>query len=131
MLDRASGRLRPPAEVYAPELVFSDETVWPEPFSRLPDEPLEEYARYAVRSVDIDLGEHMNNAAYLRSLAGTFSAGEWQSLNILELEIAYRTPCHEGDCLRWQRRTLADGALAFRAELEDGKTAVLARLIPG
>ena len=131
VLDQASGKLISPREVYPPELTFFPEAVWAEPFTRLPEEPLEEYARYAVRSVDMDLGGHMNNVAYLRSLAGTFPDPEWQGMRIRELEIADRTSCHEGDTLIWQRRTLPDGAMILRAALEDGKTAVQARLIPG
>ena len=130
MLDQASGRLTSPKEVYAPELAFFPETVWPEPFTRLPDEPMEEYARYTVRSVDMDLGEHMNNVAYIRSLAGTFSAPEWQAMKIRELEISYRTSCHEGDVLIWQRRTQSDGSLVLRAVREDEKTAVQVRITP-
>lgn len=130
VLEQSTGRLRPSKEVYDPELVFFPETVWEEPFSRMPDEPMEEYARYAVRSVDMDLGAHMNNVAYLRSLAGTFSVPEWQDMQIRELEIAYRTPCHEGDVLIWQRRTQPDGSLILRAVREDEKTAVQARITP-
>lgn len=131
VLDQRTGRLISPGKVYPAGLDFFPERVWDEPFTRMPDEPLPEYARYAVRSVDMDLGRHMNNIAYLRSLAGTFPAAEWQGLGIRELEIAYRTSCHEGDTLIWQRRTEGDGSFTFRAELEDGRIAVQARLIPG
>ncbi len=131
VLDRTSGRLTPPKAVYPQELDFYPESVWKEPFCRMPEETLEEYARYTVRSVDMDLGEHMNNVAYIRSLAGTFSAEEWQQMDIRELEIAYRASCREGDTLIWQRLTQPDGAMVLRAEREDGKIAVQARLIPG
>jgi len=131
VLDQTTGRLTPPKAVYPAELDFCPEKVWTEPFTRLPDESLTEYARYTVRSVDMDLGRHMNNIAYLRSLAGTFPDAEWQDMGIRELEIAYRTSCYEGDTLVWQRRTEADGSLTLRAELEDGRIAVQARLIPG
>ena len=130
VLDQTTGRLVSPREVYDPALVFRPETVWPEPFSRLVDTPMEEFARYTVRSVDMDLGEHMNNVAYLRSLAGTYSREAWQALGLRELEIAYRTPCREGDTLIWQRQTQEDGTLSLRAELEDGTTAILAKLSP-
>lgn len=94
------------------------------------DEPMEEFARYTVCSTDIDLGGHMNNAAYVRALAGAFSCDEWQKLNIRELEIAFRAPCYEGDTLVWQKR--ADGdTLSLRAALPDGKTIVLARVVTG
>ncbi len=129
LLDRETGRLRPVADVFAPDFDFLTETVWAEPFSRMRDETLTEYARYTVRSTDIDLGGHMNNAAYIRALAGTFSRAEWERLDVRELEIAYRAPCYEGDTLVWQKRE--DGqALFLRAALPEGGTVALARLIP-
>ncbi len=130
VLEQATGKLRSPGEVYDPALAFREETVWAEPFSRLPDVPLEEYARYTVRSTDMDLGDHMNNAAYVRALAGTFSLRDWQAMDPAELEIAYRTPGREGEVLLWQKRLQPDGSLSLRAAREDGTAAVLAKLIP-
>ncbi len=130
VLETASGTRRPAAAVFPPELAFRDETVWPEPYARMADTPLEEFARYAVRSVDIDLGGHMNNAAYVRALAGLYSCEAWQGMNIRELELAYRSPCHEGDTLIWQGRE-DGGVLSLRAALPDGKTVALGRLITG
>ena len=129
VLDQNTGRLHPTADVFAPDFDFWPDAVWTEPFARMPDAPLEEYARYTVRSTDIDLGGHMNNAAYVRALAGTFSCEAWQGMNIRELEVSYRASCYEGDTLVWQRRKDADGSLALRAALPDGKTILLARLI--
>lgn len=128
VLDQTTGKLTPPAQAYPPDLDYHPGAVWTEPFSRLPDGPLEEYARYTVRSTDMDLGGHMNNVAYVRALAGTFTGEEWKKLDPREVEIAYRTPCHEGDILIWQRKTGEDGSLALRAALGDGTTAVLARI---
>ena len=130
VLDQNTGRLVPASRVYPPDLAFYAGTVWEEPYSRLPDEAMEEYARYTVRSTDTDVGQHMNNVAYVRALAGTFSLAEWEALNPREAEISYRTPCHEGDLLVWQRRAGEDGTLYLRAVREDGKTAVQAKLIP-
>ena len=90
---------------------------------------MEEFARYTVRSTDIDLGGHMNNVAYVRAIAGAFSCDEWQKMDIRELEIAFRAPCYEGDTLVWQKR--ADDALSLRAALPNGKTIVLARIVSG
>jgi acyl-ACP thioesterase len=128
VLDQNTGRLVPAARVYPPDLAFYAGAVWEEPYSRLPDEAMEEYARYTVRSTDTDVGQHMNNVAYVRALAGTFTGEEWKKLDPREVEIAYRTPCHEGDILIWQRKTGEDGSLALRAALGDGTTAVLARI---
>jgi len=131
VLDRTTGRLHPMADVFAPDFDFCPDRVWDEPFTRMPDEPLEEFARYTVRSTDIDLGGHMNNAAYVRALAGAFSCAEWQGMALRELEIAFRAPCYEGDELCWQKRTGENGELALRAALPDGKTIVLARAVTG
>lgn len=130
VLETESGRLRPAADVFPPDLSFSDEVVWSEPYSRMADAPLEEFARYTVRSVDIDLGGHMNNAAYVRALAGCFSCEAWQGMELRELEIVYRAPCYEGDTLVWQKSE-DGGTLSLRAALPDGKTVVLARLLRG
>ena len=130
VLDQTTGRLHPAADVYRPDFDFRSETVWDEPHARLTDEPLEEFARYTVRSTDIDLGGHMNNAAYLRAIAGAFSCDAWQNLRIRELEIAYRASCYEGDTLVLQKRE-RDGVLSLRAALPDGKTIALARILTG
>ncbi|MBQ9459357.1 MAG: hypothetical protein IJU66_05430 [Oscillospiraceae bacterium] len=128
VLDTASGRLHPMKDVFAPDFAFCSDVVWDEPFTHMADEPLAEFARGTVRSTDIDLGGHMNNAAYVRALAALFSREQWQSMEPRELEIAYRASCYEGDTLCWQKREEGD-ALLLRAALPDGKTIVLARLI--
>ncbi len=129
VLDTASGRLHPMADIFVPDGALP-EPVWDEPFTHMPDSELDEFARYTVRPTDIDLGGHMNNAAYIRALAGLFSCETWQGMNVRELEIAYRAACHEGDTLLWQSR--ADGnVLALRAALPDGKTIALARIVKG
>ena len=128
ILEMDSGRLHPMAGVFAPDFTFCPDTVWGEPFTRMRDEAMEEFARYTVRSTDIDLGGHMNNAAYLRALAGLFSVRDWQGMNIRELEIAFRAPCYEGDTLLWQKHE-DGGELSLRAALPDGKTIVLVRIL--
>ena len=128
ILEMDSGKLHPMASMFAPDFTFLPDTVWEEPFTRMKDEPLDEFARYTVRSTDIDLGGHMNNAAYLRALAGLFSDKDWQGMNIRELEIAFRSPCYEGNTLIWQKRENGN-ELSLRAALPDGKTIVLARIL--
>ena len=128
ILEMDSGKLHPMAGMFAPDFTFYPDTVWDDPFTRMKDEPMEEFARYTVRSTDIDLGGHMNNAAYLRALAGLFSVKDWQGMNIRELEIAFRSPCYEGDTLIWQKRENGN-ELSLRAALPDGKAIVLARIM--
>ena len=128
ILEMDSGMLHPMAGIFAPDFTFQPDTVWEEPFTRMKDEPLDEFAHYTVRSTDIDLGGHMNNAAYLRALAGLFPGKDWQGMNIRELEIAFRSPCYEGNTLIWQKRENGN-ELSLRAALPDGKTIVLARIL--
>lgn len=130
VLDQNTGRLHPMADIFAPDPASLPESVWDEPFTRLPDEAMDEFARYTVRSTDIDLGGHMNNTAYLRALASLFSCEAWQAMSLREVDISYRAACHEGDTLCWQKRA-GDGALALRAALPDGKTIALIRLVTG
>ena len=130
VLDQSTGRLYPMSGVFTPEPDSLPAPVWEDPFTRMRGEALEELARRPLRSTDIDLGAHMNNVAYLRSLASAFSCRDWQALNIRELEIAYRAPCYEGETLIWQMRD-EGGALSLRGAKEDDTTAVLARIVKG
>lgn len=130
VLDQTTGRLYPMSDVFAPDPESLPAPVWDEPFTHMRDEALEEFARRPLRSVDIDLGAHMNNVAYLRSLAGAFSCREWQGMEIREVEIAYRAPCLEGDTLIWQMRD-EGGVLSLRGVKDDGTTSVLARIVKG
>ncbi len=131
--DLKTGKLQPSDGVYPPGLLLDESTVADEPFVRISDDftPEEELGRYAVRSTDIDLGGHMNNAAYVRAIAGAFSCEEWQGMRIREMEIAFRAPCHEGDELILEKREADGGALGLRAALPDGKTIALARIVRG
>ncbi len=124
----ATGQLHKAAEVFPPELTMRTDAVWTEPFARLRDDFADEpvFARYTVRSTDIDLGGHMNNVAYVRALAGAFSTREWDAMDVKELEIHFKTSCYEGDTLVMQRRE-KDGGTEVRMSV-DGKTVILARI---
>lgn len=117
--------------LYPPELTLPDETAGGGPFVRMRDAFDEaESARCLVRSTDIDLGGHMNNAAYVRALMGTFSSEERRALDIREMEVCFRAPCYEGETLSVRRRRTGAGTeiAMFRPE---GKPALLARILRG
>ena len=84
------------------------------------------YAQYTVRSTDIDVGGHMNNAAYLKALFGTFSCQELAETNIRSVDALFRAPCFEGDELLWQRAETPEG-FQIRAACKD-KTVFLAAI---
>ena len=130
VMDLRTNRLHP-VDGLVPKDLELPAPVLPEPFLRLSEdfEGAGDMGRYAVRSTDIDLGGHMNNAAYVRAIAGAFPSKEWRALNIREMEVAFRSPCFEGETLDIHRRD-ADGGTELRLSRE-GKTIALARIVGG
>lgn len=110
---------------YPVELPYREERVCAEPFSLFRDTDVGEEnppRLYTVGSMDIDVGRHMNNVAYIRMLLGLFSTEELAAMDISEVEIAYRRACFEGEELRIYQSS--DGnALRFRVVRPDGETA--------
>ena len=131
ILNTKTNRLYPTDGVFPADLELEAERVLPGPFMRMTEDfdGAEALGSYVVRSTDIDLGGHMNNAAYARAIAGAFTSEEWQSMRVSEMEIAFRTPCYEGSALQMQRRRTPEG-VEVRLSCE-GKTVALARIIEG
>ena len=128
IMNLSTGRLFPVDGVFPADMEVPDARVLEEPFMRMTDDFAEADAigGYTVRSTDIDVGGHMNNAAYVRAIAGLFTAKAWQEMNIREMEVAFRAPCFEGNALMAQKRRNGD-AIEIRLSHE-GKTIVLARI---
>lgn len=129
IMNLKTNRLHPVDGVFPGDLEILEDKVLPEPFVRMTDDfdGADSLGAYTVSSTDIDLGGHMNNAAYVRAIAGAFSSKDWQAMNIREMEVAFRSPCFEGETLDIQRRT-TDAGTDVRLS-RDGKTIVLARII--
>ena len=123
-----TNRLCPLAGVYPEELTFTGECACPEPFAKVDDDFSEgdEAFTYRVVSTDIDVGGHMNNAAYVRALFAAFSNAELENMDIARMDVIFRAPCYEGDELKVWRRAEADG-FAMKMERE-GKPAILAKV---
>lgn len=108
------------------DLDFCPERVCAEPFTRFKDfdEGAAEQVRiYTVDAMDIDMGKHMNNVAYIRMLLGAFTTEELETMRISEVEISYRRACFEGEALKVYRR-FEDGAWRFQVVRPDGETAI-------
>lgn len=128
VLDGA-GRLQAARELYAPELRFAPERALDRPFRRFPGTfPDPPFADYRVRSTDIDLAGHMNNAAYVRMLLGLFSTAELDAQPLRELELHYRAAAYEGETLLLRRRDTPEG-LELEATKPAGEAVLLARLL--
>ena len=116
---------------YPVDMPHREERVCTEPFTRfrdfLPGADVQAFD-YTVGSMDIDVGRHMNNVAYIRMLLGTFSTGELGAMDAKEMEISYRRGCYEGERLHILRQAVMGGWL-FQVCKEDGETAVHAKLL--
>ena len=129
MLELASGRLQKTADAYPPELEHCADTVCTEAFARIDEDfsQCPELLSYTVRSTDIDMSQHMNNAAYLRVLFSALSCQMLDHAAISEAEAHFRTQCYEGEVLSVRLRETETGYDAGILK-EDGKPAVTARL---
>ncbi len=105
IIDTNSGKLQRADDIYEEGFEFSGDIVCEEPFDRFNIDLSEakDLTAYTVKSTDIDIGNHMNNAAYVRAFFGMLSCEEISKLNIKEMEIAYKTPCFEGETLTVKR----------------------------
>ena len=65
VVDTATQRMVPASEVFPNGDLFRRDTACTEAFTMIPDhfDGINPYAQYTVRSTDIDVGGHMNNAA--------------------------------------------------------------------
>ena len=130
MLEVDSGRLARIADSYPPNLEHCEGTACEGSYARISDDfsLCPEIGRYTVRSGDVDLGQHMNNAAYVHVIFSAFSCSERKRLSIREADVLFRTPCYEGDVLSIRRRETPDG-IEIGVLRADGSTAVAARFL--
>lgn len=124
VMNMQTGKLNRVDELYPEGFRAIPDIAVPEPFIRFDkDFGGEKFGEYTVRSTDIDFGGHMNNIAYLRAMAGMFSAEEWQEMKLSEVEIQYKTPCFEGNVLSFYAKKAEDWT-QICAMLPDGRAAV-------
>lgn len=124
-----TGRIVPMAGLY-PEVVFDEPAPQSAGFSKISKnfEGCGEIGSYTIRSVDIDLGGHMNNVNYIRAMLGCFGSDMIREMGIRDIEVQYITQSYEGETLVFRCRSTETGALEIGAVKEDGKPAFLARL---
>ena len=102
-----------------------------EKFRRFKDDFTEDDFVYKrlVRSGDIDVTHHTNNVTYITMLLDTFTVKELESIQWKDIEVSYLNESLEGETLSIYRKEKEDGYY-FSIKKEDGKTAVMAALIP-
>lgn len=127
VLNTETGGLAPSADIYPEGLACERGSALEKGFARIPDRfEGAPFAEYRVRSADIDLGGHMNNAAYPRALFGAFSIGELRTMRVRCVDLIFRAPCHEGDLLSFYKKE-ADGLLDIRVARGE-ETVLLGRI---
>ena len=117
------------SEVYPENIEYLEETVCDTPFARVNDDftDCEEIGKYTVCSNDIDIGQHMNNVAYIRALFSMFSCKELEKMKITYIDISFRLQCYEGDTLTICKRN-TESATEFGFINKDGKAAATVRI---
>ena len=128
VMNTQANTIAPATDLFPADLDYVSGSSVSEPFARIPArfEGLEPFASYTVRSTDIDLGGHMNNAAYPRALFAAFSTKELEAMRARSIDLIFRSPCYEGEELDFYKKE-SEGALDLRiARGED--TVLLARI---
>ena len=128
VMNTRDGSLAPSADIMPEGLDYARGSAVGEGYARVPDRFTEAdaFADYTVRASDIDLGGHMNNAAYPRALFGAFSTKELEAMQLRSVDLIFRAPCYEGDRLTFYKKE-GDGAIDLRIARGE-ETVLLARL---
>ena len=129
IMDMNTGRLANMKDMFPQELVFNEEPFSIEDFPRIAacDETYTLKSKYKVISSDIDMGQHMNNVAYVRALMGMFSVQELKDMDIREITVIFKTSAHEGDVLSMLYKNEGD-ILNCGLYFEDGRPSLLAQI---
>lgn len=128
VMNTEANAIAPAADLFPADLDYVSGSSVSEPFVRIPArfDGTEPFASYTVRSTDIDLGGHMNNAAYPRALFGAFSAKELEAMQARSIDLIFRAPCYEGEKLDFYKKE-SEGVTDLRIARGD-ETVLLARI---
>ena len=114
-------------DFYPEGMKLSDVVLLPDHFRRVSEDTSDciEKPALTVRSVDIDLGGHMNNIAYIRELLSTYTTKELREMDIKGMEVCFKHPCYEGEVLHvYERKTESGREILLKKE--DGTPAFFA-----
>ena len=129
VISRDTGKLVHMDGLY-PDLDFNEAPPDDRPFIRLAKkfEDAEEIGTYTIRSIDIDLGGHMNNVNYVRAMLGCFTADQMKEMDISEVEVNFISQSFEGEMLRYVRRFAEDGSMEIGAVNSADKAVFTAKI---
>ena len=130
VLNTKTMKLVPIDDVYPEGLDYSRPSACPEGFTRIRDrfDASDRFAEYTVRSTDIDVGHHMNNAKYVQALLGTFSNEELREMRPKSFDVLFRNSVYEGDVLAFYKQPAETGFDIRVARESDDMTALLVHI---
>ncbi|MBQ4129130.1 MAG: hypothetical protein IJD68_05105 [Ruminococcus sp.] len=130
VVNTKTGKLSRVGELYGEAFEFCEDISIEEKFARMSDDfsDSKTVEQYTVRSTDIDLVQHMNNAAYIRTLVGAISTNDLELSPIEEIEIAYKNQSYEGEALTIKCRE-ADDAVEYGMIKTDGTVCATIRMV--
>ena len=130
VVDIESGKLQRIGDVYPENFEFMEDLAVEEPFARMDADfsDAKVIAEYTIKSTDIDLVGHMNNAAYIRALMSMFTCEEHKNNPISEIEIVYKAQSYEDEILTIKERVV-DNASEYGMIKPDGTTAAVVRIV--
>ena len=131
VINTATGKLQRLNDIYGEDFEFCEDVSCEESYARISDnfDEAEVFAQYKICSNDIDIGQHMNNAAYIRALFSLFSTKELNDSNVKEIDITYKNQSYEGESLTIKVRKTDDGAFEYGMIKPDNTVAAVVRIV--
>ena len=131
VINTATGKLQRLNDIYGEDFEFCEDVSCEESYARISDnfDEAEVFAQYKICSNDIDIGQHMNNAAYIRALFSLLSTKELNDSNVKEIDITYKNQSYEGEILTIKVRKTDDGAFEYGMIKPDNTVAAVVRIV--
>ena len=129
VMSHDTGRLVPMAGLYPDYLEFNEPAPEIE-FSKIKKDfdGDEKIGEYTIRSIDMDLGGHMNNVNYVRAMLGCFTCAEIEEMDIKEIDMQFQLQCYEGETITFLKRDSDTAKMEIGAINGEGKTAFMAAI---
>lgn len=132
VVNTKTGKIQRVSDIYPDGFDFLEELAIEENYTKISDDFSTAYklCDYTIRSTDIDLVQHMNNAAYIRALIGAFTTKDLENSPIKEIEITYKAQSYERETLSIMYRE-AENAVEYGMIKPDGTVCTTVRIVRG
>ena len=130
VISTETGRLQRLNDIYGEDFSFCEDVSTDEAYARVSDDfsDASVLGEYTIRSTDIDVGQHMNNAFYIRALFSLFSTKELREREITEIDISYNAQSFEGETLTVKVREIGN-AFEYGMIKPDNTVAATVRIV--